>query len=101
MNTLPLVSACVLLGVPAPVCSGESRPTLKFAGSAPATVAIEEAFKMALDNLIEINGKSATEPFVSGSLHGEQHVTILLGQRPEPRPMSPSPSERNLHKNRQ
>jgi hypothetical protein len=33
----------------------------------------------------EINGKSATEPFVSGSLRGEQHVTILLGQRPEPR----------------
>jgi glycogen debranching enzyme len=32
----------------------------------------------------EINGKSATEPFVSGHLHGEQHVTILLGQRPEP-----------------
>jgi glycogen debranching enzyme len=30
----------------------------------------------------EINGKSATEPFVSGSLQGEQHVTILLGQRP-------------------
>jgi hypothetical protein len=32
----------------------------------------------------EINGKPATEPFVSGSLHGEQHVTILLGQLPEP-----------------
>ena len=33
----------------------------------------------------EINGKPATEPFVPGSLHGEQHITILLGQRPEPR----------------
>lgn len=46
---------CALLGVLAPMCSGESRPTLKFAGSAPATVAIEDAFKMALDNLIDIN----------------------------------------------
>jgi hypothetical protein len=46
---------CALLGVLAAVASGESRPTLKFAGSAPATVAIEEAFKMSLDNLIDIN----------------------------------------------
>jgi len=44
-----------LLGVLAPVSSGESRPTLKFTGSAPATVVIEEAFKMSLDNLIDIN----------------------------------------------
>ena len=43
------------MGVLAPVCSGESRPTLKFAGSVPATAAIEDAFKMALDNLIDIN----------------------------------------------
>ncbi len=46
---------CADLGVLAPVSAGESRPTLKFAGAAPATVAIEEAFKMALDNLIDIN----------------------------------------------
>jgi hypothetical protein len=55
MNTIPLVSTCVRLGVLAAVASGESRPTLKFAGAAPATVAIEEAFKMSLDNLIDIN----------------------------------------------
>jgi trehalose/maltose hydrolase-like predicted phosphorylase len=33
----------------------------------------------------EINGKSATEPFVSAHLRGQQDITILLGQRPEPR----------------
>ena len=55
MNMIPFASTCALLGVLAPVSSGESRPTLKFAGAAPATVAIEEAFKMALDNLIDIN----------------------------------------------
>jgi hypothetical protein len=55
MNTIRLASACVHLGALAAEASGESRPTLKFAGSAPATVAIEDAFKMSLDILIGIN----------------------------------------------
>jgi hypothetical protein len=43
------------LGAFTPISSGESRPTLKFAGSTPATGAIEDAFTMTLDNLIGIN----------------------------------------------
>ena len=50
-RTILLFSTCVLTLV----CFAESRPTLKFTGSAPATVAIEESFKLALDNLIDIN----------------------------------------------
>ncbi len=43
------------LGVFTPASAGESRPTLKFTGSTPATGAIEDAFTMTLDNLIDIN----------------------------------------------
>ena len=39
----------------AAAASGESRPTLKFANPIPATDAVTNAFKMALDNLIDIN----------------------------------------------
>ncbi len=52
---IPLFSTCVILGILTLVCSGESRPTLKFTGFAPVTAAIEESFKIALDNLIDIN----------------------------------------------
>jgi hypothetical protein len=82
----PALLLVLTLGAFAPMSSGESRPTLQFAGATPATGAIEDAFKMALDNPI-------AEPFVSGRLQGEQNVTILLGRHPPARTMPIRPGQ--------
>ena len=55
MNRIMVISVAAILGICTSMSYAETRPTLKFTNPTPPTEAVENAFKMALDNLIDIN----------------------------------------------
>jgi len=55
MNRILAFTVLATLGAFAAMSHAETRPTLKFAASTPPTDAIESAFIMTLDNLMDVN----------------------------------------------